>query len=315
MNSRLVRKSSEFGKVAVLMGGRSAEREISLMSGEAVLNALTKQGINAHKVDVDSTISEQLIAGQYDRAFIVLHGRGGEDGEIQAVLQSLAIPYTGSNITGAVLSMNKMISKQVWLQQALPTAGFEQVSADSDAHQIVARLGLPLMVKPVNEGSSIGMSKVNSIDDLAAAITLATKYDSEVIVEQWISGQEFTVGVLNQVALPVIELKTPHEFYDFNAKYQADTTEYICPSSLSDQDEMECKQLAEKAFKALRMEGWGRVDFMRDNAGQFYLLEVNSVPGMTDHSLVPMAAKQAGYSFQELVWRVLETSFKGEQHG
>ncbi len=311
MNLRLVRKASEFGKVAVLMGGRSAERDISLISGQAVLNALTKQGIDAYKVDVDSSISEQLIAGHYDRAFIVLHGRGGEDGEIQAVLQSLAIPYTGSGITGAVLSMNKMISKQVWLQQQLPTAKFEQVTSDSDAMQIVGRLGLPLMVKPVNEGSSIGMSKVNSVDDLTAAIALATEFDSEVIVEQWISGQEFTVGILNQSALPIIELNTPHEFYDFNAKYQAETTQYICPSHLSEQDELECKQLAEKAFNALRMEGWGRVDFMRDQAGQFYLLEANSVPGMTDHSLVPMAAKQAGYSFQELVWRVLETSFKG----
>lgn len=304
----LVQSAAEFGRVAVLMGGRSAEREISLKSGHAVLTALIEQGIDAHKIDVGLDVSEQLSTDKFDRAFVILHGRGGEDGEIQGLLQSLALPYTGSDITGAVLSMNKMLSKQVWLQQGLPTARYQQVTLDTDIDALISALGLPLIIKPVNEGSSIGMSKVNSASDLMAAIKLATQFDTEVIAESWIVGQEFTVAVLAEAALPVIQLKTPHEFYDFDAKYQANTTEYLCPSQLSEQDETHCQQLAVEAFKALRMSGWGRIDFMRDEAGQFYLLEANSVPGMTDHSLVPMAAKQAGLSFADLVWKILENS-------
>ncbi|MBE0438918.1 MAG: D-alanine--D-alanine ligase [Gammaproteobacteria bacterium] len=307
MSNKRVMSASDFGKVAVLMGGRSAEREISLISGQAVLTALLEQGVDAHKVDVGLDISQQLVAGQFDRAFNVLHGRGGEDGQIQGVLQSLAIPFTGSDVTGAVLSMNKMISKQIWLQQGLPTAAFEQVTIDSDVNDLATRLGLPLMVKPVNEGSSIGMTKVNTKDDLAKAITLATHYDAEVIVETWISGEEYTVAILDQQALPVIQLKTPHEFYDFDAKYKANTTHYLCPCGLAENDEKYCQQLALDAFNALRMKGWGRIDLMRDQAGKFYLLEANSVPGMTDHSLVPMAAKQAGLSFNDLVWQILES--------
>ncbi|NQY27143.1 MAG: D-alanine--D-alanine ligase [Piscirickettsiaceae bacterium] len=308
--AKLISSASEFGKVAVLMGGRSAEREISLISGMAVLNALITQGVDAHKVDVNSDVSEQLLSGEFDRAFIILHGRGGEDGEIQAVLTSLNIPYTGSDITGAVLSMNKMLSKQLWLQHGLPTAEFEQVDATSDADTIVKNLGLPLIIKPVNEGSSIGMTKVKSVDELAQAIKLATEFDAEVIAERWIEGEEYTVTILEQTALPVIQLKTPNEFYDFDAKYQANTTEYLCPCGLNEQAEQHCKDLALQAFNGLRMTGWGRVDFMRDELGQFYLIEANSVPGMTDHSLVPMAAKQAGISFEELVWQILQSSME-----
>ena len=308
---RSVKSAIEFGRVAVLMGGRSAEREISLKSGYAVLAALVEQGVDAHKVDVGLDISEQLRAGKYDRAFVILHGRGGEDGEIQGLLQAIAMPYTGSDITGAVLSMNKMLSKQIWLQQGLPTPEYQQVTAESDADVLIKTLGLPLIIKPVNEGSSIGMSKVKSAEELMAAIKLATQFDAEVIAERWIIGQEFTVAILGEEALPVVELKTPHEFYDFNAKYQANTTQYLCPCQLSEQDEKHCQQLALQAFKALRMSGWGRVDFMRDQLGQFYLLEANSVPGMTDHSLVPMAAKQAGLSFADLVWEILENSMGG----
>jgi len=304
----IIKSAAEFGRVAVLMGGRSAEREISLKSGQAVLGALVEKGIDAHKVDVSFDVSEQLRAGKFDRAFVILHGRGGEDGEIQGLLQSIAMPYTGSDITGAVLSMNKMLSKQVWLQQGLPTAEYQQVTAESDIEALIDNLGLPLIIKPVNEGSSIGMSKVKSAEDLKAAIKLATKFDAEVIAESWIVGQEFTVAILGDNALPVIELKTPHEFYDFDAKYQANTTQYLCPCNLSKQDERECQQLALQAFKALRMTGWGRVDFMRDELGQFFLLEANSIPGMTDHSLVPMAAKQAGLGFADLVWTILENS-------
>lgn len=300
--------ASEFGKVAVLMGGRSAERDISLTSGQAVLNALVSQNIDAHKVDVGLDISEQLVSGKFDRAFIILHGRGGEDGEIQGVLESLSMPYTGSDITGAVLSMNKILSKDLWLQQGLPTADFEQVTADSDADSLVERLELPLIIKPVNEGSSIGMTKVNSASELTKAIEIATQFDAEVIAECWIEGEEYTVGVLEQKVLPVIQLKTPREFYDFEAKYQSNTTEYLCPCGLSEQDELLCQQIALDAFNGLRMTGWGRVDFMRDQSGQFYLLEANCIPGMTDHSLVPMAAKHAGLNFEDLVWQILETS-------
>jgi D-alanine-D-alanine ligase len=297
--------ADEFGKVAVLMGGSSAEREISMISGQAVLNALKKQGINAFAVDVDLNVSEQLLSNQFDRAFNVLHGRGGEDGQIQGVLTSLGIPFTGSGITGAVLSMNKMLSKQVWIQQGLPTAPFVQLSADIDEQALLETIGLPMMVKPVNEGSSIGMTKVNSAEQLTKAIELAKQYDSEVIMEKWIEGEEYTVAILDDEALPVIQLKTPHDFYDFEAKYQANTTEYLCPCGLSQEDELACQGIAIKAFKALRMSGWGRIDFMRDKQGQFYLLEANSVPGMTDHSLVPMAAKAAGIDFEELVTIVL----------
>ena len=307
----LVKSAAEFGRVAVLMGGRSAEREISLTSGQAVLEALLKQNIDAHKVDTAENVSEQLCADKFDRAFVILHGRGGEDGEIQAVLQSLNIPYTGSDLTGAVLSMNKTISKQLWQQQDLPTAEFSQVTVDSDADDLVKQLGLPLIIKPVNEGSSLGMSKVNSSSELKSAIELATQFDAEVIAERWIEGEEYTVAILNQTALPTIQLKTPNEFYDFEAKYQANTTEYLCPCGLSDEDELLCQQLALQAFNGLRMSGWGRVDFMRDQTGQFYLLEANSIPGMTDHSLVPMAAKQAGLSFEDLVWQILQTSMVG----
>jgi D-alanine-D-alanine ligase len=302
--------ATEFGRVAVLMGGRSAEREISLNSGETVLTALLQKSIDAHKVDVDIDVAEQLRIGDYDRAFVMLHGRGGEDGQIQGLLQSMSIPFTGSDVTGAVLSMNKMISKQSWLQQGLPTAKFERVSMASNIDEIVERLGLPMIIKPVNEGSSIGMSKVNSADELLAAIELATQFDTEIMAEHWIRGAEYTVAVLGQTALPMIRLKTPHEFYDFEAKYQANTTEYLCPCGLSEQDEQYCQQLALMAFNGLRMKGWGRVDLMQDQDGEFYLLEANSVPGMTDHSLVPMAAKQFGLSFEDLVWQILQTSIE-----
>jgi len=311
----IIKTASDFGRVAVLMGGRSAEREISLKSGQAVLEALLVQGVDAHKVDAGLDVSEQLRAGHFDRAFVILHGRGGEDGEIQAVLQSLELAFTGSDMTAAVLSMNKNISKQLWQQQGLPTPEFEQVSIATDIDSLVNKLGLPLIIKPVNEGSSIGMSKVKSAEDLKAAIKLATEFDAEVIAERWITGEEYTVAILGDKALPVIQLKTPHEFYDFEAKYQSSTTEYLCPCGLNEQDEKQCQQIALQAFRSLRMSGWGRVDFMRDELGQLYLLEANSIPGMTDHSLVPMAAKQAGLNFEQLVWEILETSLGGHHNG
>ncbi|MFT7235145.1 MAG: D-alanine-D-alanine ligase [Methylophagaceae bacterium] len=303
---------TSFGKVAVLMGGQSAERIISLRSGDAVLAALISQGIDVHKVDVGQDIAQQLTAGMFDRAFIILHGRGGEDGEIQGVLNSLAIPYTGSDITGAVLSMNKALSKDIWRQVNLPTANFSHVDNQTDPDKLISQLGLPLFVKPVNEGSSIGMTKVTKLTDLLPAIETALMYDEEVIAEQWIEGGEYTVAILDGVVLPVIRLKTPNDFYDFDAKYEANTTEYLCPAGLNKYDDALCQNLALEAFKALRMSGWGRIDLMRDQQGQFYLLEANSIPGLTDHSLVPMAALQAGLSFEQLVTKILETSINKE---
>lgn len=304
--------AAEFGRVAVLMGGRSAERDISLISGKAVLAGLQRKGVDAYGVDVSFDICHKLASGQFDRAFVVLHGRGGEDGEIQGFLQAINMPYTGSGVTASVLSMNKRITKQNWEQQGLPTAKYAKVDAAAGIDQLIKTLGLPLIIKPVNEGSSIGMSKVNDKDTLQNAINLALKYDADVIAEQWIQGEEYTVAVLNDEALPAIRLKTPHEFYDFEAKYQSNSTEYLCPCGLDQKSEQQMQQLAIQAFESLDMSGWGRIDFMRDGAGQFYLLEANSVPGMTDHSLVPMAAKQAGLDFDELVWRILETSIKEE---
>ena len=300
----------DYGKVAVLMGGRSAERSISLLSGEAVLSSLQGQGINAHKVDVECNISQKLIEGQFDRAFIMLHGRGGEDGQIQGVLDSLEIPYTGSDLTGAVLSMNKALSKSIWQQLNLPTASYYHVNKNTESNELISKLGLPLIVKPVNEGSSIGMTKVENASDLKEAINDALNYDSEVIAECWIDGDEYTVAILDGISLPVILLKTPNKFYDFNAKYEANTTEYVCPAGLSKEDEAYCKELSLLAFDGLRMKGWGRIDLMRDKRGEFYLIEANSIPGMTNHSLVPMAAKQVGLNFEELVLKILSSSIK-----
>lgn len=308
--TRRIDNAAEFGRVAVLMGGRSAEREISLISGKAVLAGLQRKGVDAYAIDVSFDLCHKLGSGQFDRAFVVLHGRGGEDGEIQGFLQAINLPYTGNGVTASVLSMNKRISKNNWIQQGLPTAGFERVTETTDVTELVARLGLPLIIKPVNEGSSIGMSKVNTEQQLSEAIELALKYDADVIAEQWIQGEEYTVAILDGEALPAIRLKTPREFYDYEAKYQSNTTEYLCPCGLDAESEEQMQQLAVRAFEGLGMSGWGRVDFMRDGAGQFYLLEANSVPGMTDHSLVPMAAKQAGIDFDDLVWRILETSFR-----
>jgi D-alanine-D-alanine ligase len=308
--SRRIQQAAEFGRVAVLMGGRSAEREISLISGQAVLNSLQSQGIDAYGIDVNFDIAHELAQGDFDRAFIVLHGRGGEDGEIQGFLQAVNLPYTGNSVASSVLSMNKRISKNNWIQQGLPTARYARVNAETDIEQLVADLGLPLFIKPVNEGSSIGMSRVEHSDDLAGAIELALKYDADVIAEQWINGEEYTVAIVDGITLPAIRLKTPHAFYDYEAKYQANTTEYLCPCGVDGETESQMQAIALAAFNNLGMQGWGRIDMMRDQQGAFYLLEANSVPGMTDHSLVPMAAKQYGWSFDDLVWRILETSFR-----
>jgi len=298
-----------FGKVAVLMGGRSAEREISLNSGAAVLKALQAKGVDAHGLDVSDNVLMDLQAAKFDRVFIILHGRGGEDGVMQGALETIGMPYTGSGVLGSALGMDKLRCKQLWQGAGMPTPKYVKADEASDFAALIEELGLPLMVKPACEGSSIGMSKVVDPSQLAHAVREAAASDDSVLVEQWIDGAEYTVAVLNGKALPAIRLQTPHEFYDYDAKYQAKDTAYYCPCGLPGDIEAQLQRLAVKAFNLVGAHGWGRVDFMADEAGRFYLLEVNTVPGMTDHSLVPMAAKAAGLSFEELVWQVLETSF------
>ncbi len=299
-----------FGKVAVLMGGLSAEREISLQSGAAVLSSLQRSGVDAYGVDVGGDILDVLAEGQFDRAFNLLHGRGGEDGVIQGALQLLDIPYTGSGVLSSALSMDKMRCKQLWRALDLPTPAMVELREEHDLPLAINLLGLPLVVKPSHEGSSVGMSKVVEAAQLLPAWQLAKQYDDCIIAEPWVSGGEFTIAILENEALPPIKVETPREFYDFEAKYQADSTRYISPCGLSDERVAALQALALRAFKALNAEGWGRVDVLTDEQGDFWLLEFNSVPGMTDHSLVPMAAKAAGIEFDELVLRILTQSLK-----
>jgi D-alanine-D-alanine ligase len=295
-----------WGRVAVLMGGRSSEREISLDSGGAVLSGLLQAGVDAERFDpAESAISELQ---RYDRAFIMLHGQGGEDGVVQGVLESLQLPYTGSGVLASALAMDKLRSKQLWSGVGLPTPGFAVLQADTDFAAVVAQLGLPLMVKPVCEGSSIGMARVESVEALQQAYHAAAAFAGAVIAEQWIEGAEYTVGILAAESLPVIRLQTPHGFYDFDAKYRASDTQYLCPCGLEPAQEQAIQQLALHAFEALGCRGWGRVDLMVDKAGGPWLLEVNTVPGMTSHSLVPMAAKAAGLSFNQLLLEILGQS-------
>ena len=302
-------QAEQFGKVAVLMGGQSAEREISLLSGQAVLDGLVRRGINAHGIDAGRDVLQQLADGAFDRVFIVLHGRGGEDGVIQGGLETLGLPYTGSGVQGSALGMDKYRCKLLWSGLSLPTPGYLLVK-DKGQLDAAAGLGFPLMVKPVHEGSSIGMAKVNSPDELRAAWGAAREYDSQVMVERWITGQEYTASILGDEVLPLIRLETPHSFYDYEAKYSSNSTKYHCPCGLDEAKERELQELALEAFKAVGASGWGRVDMMLDSDMQPWLIEVNTVPGMTDHSLVPMAAGQHGLDFDELVWRILATTLE-----
>ena len=303
--------ATDLGKVAVLLGGVSAEREISLQSGAAVLAALQRRGVDAYGIDVGKDIVSVLMAGNYDRAFVVLHGRQGEDGIMQAVLEMLDIPYTGSGVLGSALSMDKVRSKQIWQAAKLPTPSFACLSADSDWAAIVDKLGLPLAVKPVHEGSSLGTARVERLENLESAYLEAAKFDSTVMVEPWIIGDEYTVAIINGEALPVIRLETSREFYDYLAKYEADDTCYHCPCGLDGTAEKNIRALALEGFEVLGASSWGRIDLMLDDSGQPWLLENNTVPGMTDHSLVPMAAKAAGIEFDELVWRILASTVTG----
>ena len=299
---------SKFGKVAVLMGGWAAEREVSLNSGAAVLAALQSAGVDAHGVDVDRDILNVLQAGSYDRAFIVLHGRGGEDGVIQGALEVMQLPYTGCGVMASAISMDKLMSKRIWLGAGLPTPKFEMLTESSDFSGVVERLGLPLMVKPATEGSSIGMAKVNKAEQLQQAWRDAAEYDSQVFAEQWIEGNEYTCAILDGEAQPLIRLEIQNDFFDYEAKYQSNDTKYHCPCGLNEDEEKQLQHLSKQAFDAVGGSGWGRIDLMRDHLGKTWLIEVNTVPGMTDHSLVPMAAKANGISFEALVLKILETT-------
>ncbi|ENU99956.1 D-alanine--D-alanine ligase [Acinetobacter variabilis] len=306
--------ASKFGKVAVLLGGKSAEREVSLDSGTAVLEALVRSGINAEAFDPQERSVTELI--NYDRAFVVLHGRGGEDGQIQGALEWLNIPYTGTGVQGSAIGMDKVKTKQVWQGSELPTAPYRIVTKNSNAQEIVSALDLPLIIKPVHEGSSIGMSKVEKVEDFADAIAKATEHDAVVMAEKWITGREFTVVILNGQALPVIRLQPPEDvaFYDYEAKYQRNDVEYGIPCGLSESEEKELQALALRAFQVVGASGWGRIDAMQDEQGKFWLLEVNTVPGMTSHSLVPKAAAAIGYSFDTLCVAILEQTLNGTAH-
>ena len=300
----------QFGRVAVVMGGNSAEREVSLDSGRNVLAALKARGVDAHGIDGIPALLDALRAGHFARVFNILHGQhgGGEDGVLQGALESLGVPVTGSSVLGSALSMDKVRSKWVWNALALPTPKFVPLPRGGDVHAAARQIGFPLIVKPACEGSSVGVSRVFADADLDDAVKLAARYPGPMLVEQLIQGDEFTVAVLEHEALPSIKIVPKGEYYDYNAKYIAEDTQYICPG-LEGDAEAELRALALAAFDALGCSGWGRVDVMRDRGGKFFLLEVNTAPGMTSHSLVPKAARAVGIDFEELCWRILETSF------
>jgi len=303
-----IKDAKQFGRVAVVMGGRSAERDVSLDSGRNVLAALKARGVDAHGVDGIPALLDALRAGHFARVFNILHGRGGEDGVLQGALQSLGVPCTGSGVLGSALSMDKIRTKQVWEALGLPTPGYVRHIAGDDIGAAIAHVGLPAVVKPSHEGSSVGITRVRAQSDLAEAVKLAARYDGELVIEQMIEGDEYTVGILQGEALPSIHIVPKAEFYDYHAKYVAEDTQYICPG-LDAAGEKEIRALALVAFNAAGCSGWGRVDVMRNRAGKFFLLEVNTTPGMTSHSLVPKAARAVGIPFEELCWRILETSF------
>lgn len=300
------------GKVAVLLGGSSAEREVSLRSGQAVLKGLTESGIDAHPFDPSERPMQALKEEKYDVAVIVLHGRGGEDGTVQGALELMELPYTGSGVLGSALAMDKVRTKQIWQSMGLPTAAYRVVFRGKyqtkDVASLLQQLSGTVMVKPANEGSSIGMAKATTEQQLDDAIQDAFRYDELVLLEQYVTGEEYTVAILGEKTLPAIRMETPHEFYDYDAKYSSDSTRYFCPCGLEEEIEEQLKKDCLDAFKAVAASGWGRVDAMRDQQGNFYLLEVNTVPGMTAKSLVPMAAKTAGMSFNDLALAILDTA-------
>jgi D-alanine-D-alanine ligase len=312
MSRRRVRTAREFGRVAVLMGGVSAERDVSLISGQAVLNALLRMGVDAEGLDPSAGAIPMLTAGGFDRVWNALHGRGGEDGVMQGALETLGLPYTGSGVLGSAVAMDKLRSKQLFGAWGLVTPRWRVMTSAGEAGAVIDELGLPLVVKPAGEGSSVGMSKVTSAGEMGQAFALASGYAGPVLAEEWITGGEYSVGVLQGEVLPAVRIETPRTFYDYEAKYLADDTRYHCPCGLGEDIEAQVARLVRTAFDAVGASGWGRVDFLLPEDGVPHFLEVNTIPGMTSHSLVPMGAREAGIDFDELVWRVLETSFDGE---
>ena len=301
-------QASDFGKVAVLMGGESAEREISLESGKAVYQALCSAGIDAHAIDFNKSEFGQLMQSDFDRAFIALHGRGGEDGTIQGALQTIGLPYTGSDVMSSAIAMDKVRCKAIWSASGLPTPQVVELDENTDWDNVVEKLSLPIMVKPAREGSSVGASKVIQAEDLSSAWKQANEYDDRVMAESWVEGSEYTIPILGDTVLPMIKLETKRDFYDYQAKYEDDDTQYICPCGLDADVETSLGELALHASKSVGVSGWCRVDLMVDKENKPWLIEVNTVPGMTSHSLVPMAAKQAGLSFEQLAVQILATS-------
>ena len=302
---------THFGKVAVLLGGKSAEREVSLKSGSMVLAALRKKGVDAHPFDPKERDLQDLLKERFARVFIALHGRFGEDGTVQGVLEWLGIPYTGSGVLASALAMDKLRTKRLWAAEGLPSASYEVLSKETDLKAAAKRLGTPLFVKPASEGSSVGMTKVKKAADLEEAYALAVNYDPVVIAEKFIDGPELTIGILGEQALPIIRIETPREFYDYEAKYIANDTRYLIPCGVPPAREKQLQALALRAFRALGCRGWGRVDLMLDKRGRPFLLEVNTSPGMTDHSLVPMGARAVGISYEDLCVKVLELARVG----
>jgi D-alanine-D-alanine ligase len=300
-----------FGRVAVLMGGSSSEREVSLDSGRNVLEALQSRGVDAHAVDGIPALVDALVHGRFDRVFNILHGNrgGGEDGVLQGLLEALEVPYTGPGVLGSALTMDKIRTKQVWMSAHLPTPRFERLAPGGDVRAAALRLGLPVFVKPSSEGSSVGVARVVDEAGIDEAIRVARDYGGEMLMEQMVVGDELTVGVLGDVALPSIRIVPKQGWYDYQAKYLADDTRYLCPG-LEGAEEQAIRALALDAFRAAGCTGWGRVDVMRDRAGRLHLLEVNTAPGMTSHSLVPKAARQLGVEFDELCWRILEQTLE-----
>ncbi|MDD2700423.1 MAG: D-alanine--D-alanine ligase [Sideroxydans sp.] len=302
---------NNFGKVAVLFGGRSAEREVSLKSGAAVLAALQRSGVDAHAFDPAERELTELKTGKFDRVFMMLHGRYGEDGTVQGALELMGIPYTGSGVMASAVGMDKWRTKLIWQAAGLPIPEYEALTAPTDWDAVAEHLDLPLFMKPASEGSSVGVIKVKKVEDLPAAYAEAAKHDKVVIAETFMSGGEYTVAILNGKALPAIKIEPANEFYDYEAKYLRDDTRYLCPCGLPAEQEAEMQHMAQLGFQLIGGQGWGRIDFLRGEDGKMYLLEANTAPGMTDHSLVPMAARQAGIDFDQLVLQILEGAHVG----
>jgi D-alanine-D-alanine ligase len=305
-----VQDANAFGRVAVLLGGTSSEREVSLNSGGNILAALKRRGVDAHAVDGTPALVQALVAKKFDRVFNIMHGGDGENGVVQGLMESFGVPYTGSGVLGSALTIDKIRTKQVWLSLGMSTPRYLRLQKGEDVKAAARQLGLPVIIKPSREGSSVGVSRVFNEDDLAGAVELASKYPGELLMEQLIQGEEYTVAILGEEALPSIRIVPPGEYYDYHAKYVSDDTQYVCPG-MTGVGEEEMRSMALEAFRAADCAGWGRVDVMRDKAGRNYLLEVNTTPGMTSHSLVPKAAAATGIAFDELVWRILESTCGG----